>query len=85
MKQCLLAMKDTSDSNGGSNLCGFVTTGDSWRMIKCNDSFQVADKFEILFGGIDEDKETWMKDCSVLVDCIYNALSNGGDGCGERV
>jgi hypothetical protein len=31
-----------------------------------------------LFDGMDEDKESWMKDCSVLVDCIVVALNNGG-------
>ncbi|KAF8543477.1 hypothetical protein BDD12DRAFT_874574 [Trichophaea hybrida] len=74
MKQCLLAMKD---NNGGGTVYGFVTTGDSWRMIRYDGTFQVTDKFEILFGSIEEDKETWMKDYSVLVDCIYSALGNG--------
>ena len=26
----------------------------------------------------DEDKESWMKEGSVLVDCMFVALSNGG-------
>ena len=27
---------------------------------------------------MDEGEEAWMKDCSVLVDYIYAAMSNGG-------
>jgi len=33
MKQCLLSLKDAADNNGGGEVYGFVTTGDSWRMI----------------------------------------------------
>ena len=32
MKQCLLSLKDMGDNNGGGEVYGFVTTGESWRM-----------------------------------------------------
>ncbi|RPB27442.1 hypothetical protein L211DRAFT_546945 [Terfezia boudieri ATCC MYA-4762] len=34
MKQCLLSMKDAWDNNGGGILYGFVTTVESWQMIR---------------------------------------------------
>ncbi|KAF8538493.1 hypothetical protein BDD12DRAFT_152826 [Trichophaea hybrida] len=34
MKQCLLTMKDMRDNNGGGRVYGFVTTGESWRMLR---------------------------------------------------
>ncbi|KAI5839543.1 hypothetical protein DFP73DRAFT_561266 [Morchella snyderi] len=77
MKQCLLAMKDARD-NGGGEVYGFVTTGDTWRMLKYDGKFQMTNKMEVLFDTMDEDKEKWMKDYSILVDCMYTALNNGG-------
>lgn len=78
MKRCLLAMKDMRDRNGGGKVYGFVTTGESWRMISCDGRFQMTDKMEVLFDTMEGAKERWMKDYSVLVDCMYVALSNGG-------
>ena len=40
--------------------------------------FCVTRKFELLFEGMDQEKELWIKDFSVLVDCMYFALSSGG-------
>lgn len=34
MKQCLLAMKDIQDNNGGGDVYGFITTGDSWQILR---------------------------------------------------
>ncbi|KAI5839540.1 hypothetical protein DFP73DRAFT_208286 [Morchella snyderi] len=79
MKQCLLAMKDMRANNGGVGaVYGFVTTGESWRMISYDGTFQVTNKMDVIFDTMDEEKELWMKDFSVLVDCIYAALNNGG-------
>ncbi|RPA93678.1 hypothetical protein L873DRAFT_1815520, partial [Choiromyces venosus 120613-1] len=79
MKQCLLSMKDMRDNNGTGVVYGFVTTGDTWQMLR-NDgtSFQLSEKMHVLFYNMGEDRETWMKDYSVLVDCMFCVLSNGG-------
>ena len=85
MKQCLLAMKDMGDNNGGDKVYGFVTTGESWRMLSYDGvSFQLTDRMDVLFGAIAKEKDKWMKSYSVLVDCMYAALSNGG-GMGRRM
>jgi hypothetical protein len=36
----------------------------------------VTRRFDALFKGTDEDRELRVKDYSVIVDCIYAALSN---------
>lgn len=44
-------------------------------------SFRMTRKIDILFGGmgqVEGDKEAWMKDNSVLVDCLNVALRDGG-------
>ena len=41
-------------------------------------SFQSARKFMIVFDGMEEDKEAWIKECSVIVGCMVFALKNGG-------
>lgn len=38
----------------------------------------MSEKMDILFDTMDNDKEMWMKDYSILVDCMYAALSHGG-------
>lgn len=78
-RQCLLSMKDMGDNNGGGEVYGFTTTGESWRMFKYDGvSFLKTEKMDAVFDTMDEDKERWMKDYSVLVDCMYAALNNGG-------
>ncbi|KAA8897598.1 hypothetical protein FN846DRAFT_893009 [Sphaerosporella brunnea] len=80
MKQCLLAMKDMSDNNEGCGgkhaMYGFIT--ESWRMMR-NDGkeFGLTRKIDILFTGMERDKELWMKQYSVLVDYVNVALTNG--------
>jgi hypothetical protein len=78
-KLCLLSLKDMRDNNGGGEVYGFVTTGDTWQMLR-NDgtSFQISDNMHVLFGAMGENQEKWVKDYSVLVDCVFVALSNGG-------
>ncbi|KAI5799188.1 hypothetical protein DFH27DRAFT_559923 [Peziza echinospora] len=78
MKQCLLAMKDMRDNNGEGKVYGFVTTGEFWRMLSYDGAFEMTNNMEVLFDTMDEEKEKWMKDHSVLVDCIYAAMSKGG-------
>jgi len=58
---------------------GFITTGESWRMLKYDGtSFQVTEKFDAVFETMREDPERWMRDYSIVVDCVYVALRNGG-------
>ena len=80
MKQCLLAMEDMRGNNGGvGEIYGFVTTGETWRMIRYDGtSFKMTRKIEVVFEGMDQEKELWMKHYSVLVDCMYAALSYEG-------
>jgi len=64
MRQCL------------SDVYGFVTTGDYWQMPKYDGiRFQMTRNMTALFEGM---KALWMKDCSVVVDCIVTALRSGG-------
>jgi hypothetical protein len=79
MKQCFLAMKDMKVRNGRGRVYSFVTTGESWRMLSYDEIFRMTDKMEVLFDTMGGAKERWMKDYSVLVDCMYAALSMGGD------
>jgi len=79
IKQLLLSLKDLWDNNGGGVVYGFVTTGQHWQMFSCDGaSFQMTREITLVFNGMDEDKETWMKEGSVLVDFMLVALSNGG-------
>lgn len=78
MKQCLLAMKDARDKNGGGEVYGFVTMGDTWRMLKHDGEFQMTNKIDVLFDTMSEEKERWMRDYSILVDCMHAALRNRG-------
>lgn len=49
--QCLLSMKATENKNHESVVYGFITTGESWRVLGYHDkSFQVTDRIEVLFG-----------------------------------
>jgi len=78
-KQCFLSMKDMRDCNGGGIVYGFITMGDSWRMISFDGDFKISEKIELLFDTMDECKERWMKNYSILVDCFNVALSNGAN------
>jgi len=81
MKQCLLAMKDMRDNNGGvGEVYGFVTTGEFWRMISYDGTFRMTNTIILVFGTMRDEKEKWMKEYSVLVDCMFVALCNGGKG-----
>lgn len=76
--QCLLAMKDMGDRNQGGVVYGFVTTGDSWRMLRYDGaSCIITDKIEAVFDTMGRNKQRWVKDFSVIVDCVYLALGNG--------
>jgi len=79
IEACLLALKDLGDRNNGYIVYGFVTTGDTWRMISYDGaSFVMTDKFLVVFDTMRNNKKRWLAFHSVLVDCIYAALSSGG-------
>ena len=85
MKQCLLAMKDMHDNNRGGEVYGFVPTGKSWRMIRYDGgSFHKSEEMIILFDAMGLYPQRWMDGYSVIVDCVYAALSNG-DGVKQDV
>jgi len=82
-KQCLLAMKDAWDNNDiqDSFLYGFVTTGEDWEMFRYDGtSFSVTEKLRALFTGMERSKKRWIDNYSVVVDCLYSALCDGGVG-----
>jgi len=76
-KQCFLALRNMRDRNGGGMVYGFVTMGDSWRMISFDGNFTISEKIELLFDSMAKDKGRWMSDYSILIDCLNVALSNG--------
>ncbi|KAG0637267.1 hypothetical protein HOY80DRAFT_283078 [Tuber brumale] len=81
-KQCFLSMKDMRDSNGGGIVYGFITMSDSWRMASFDGEFKISEKIELLFdtmAEMAEDKERWMENYSILVDCFNVALSTGSN------
>ncbi|KAF8420692.1 hypothetical protein EV426DRAFT_576270 [Tirmania nivea] len=58
-KLCFLALKDMRDNNCGDTVYGFITTGDSWRMISYNGFFEISEEMKVLFDTMDEDKQRW--------------------------
>ena len=79
MGRCLLSMKNMRDSNGAGKVYGFVTTGESWQMLGYDGvSFQVTDKFDATFRSMRSHEEVWMKQYSVVVNCLEMALLKGG-------
>ncbi|KAG0643672.1 hypothetical protein HOY80DRAFT_944770, partial [Tuber brumale] len=78
-KQCLLAMKDMGDHNGGGVVYGFVTTGEQWQMLRYDGAvFTQTHNFLVLFRDMGQEREKWMKEASTVVDCIHAALRSGG-------
>ena len=75
--QCLLTMKGIGDRNHEGVVYGFVTTGVSWRMLRYDGvSFIMTDKIEVVFDTMGRNKERWMSDFSVIVDCVYAVLGD---------
>ena len=79
MRQCLVAMKDMRDNNCEGKVYGFVTTGEMWQMVEYDGTaFRKTNTIVVLFDTMDAEKDKWMKEGGLLVDCINFALSNGG-------
>lgn len=86
MNQCLLALKNMGDCNREGVVYGFITTGLVWRMLRYDPSrgqFLITDRFKVAFDTMARHKEDWMSSCSVIVNCIYAALSSGIKGASE--
>ncbi|KAF8436766.1 hypothetical protein BGX38DRAFT_1274317 [Terfezia claveryi] len=79
LKQCLLSMFDMRGNNDSGKIYGFITTGESWRMISFDGtSFQLTSKFDVIFETMRNGYEKWKKEFSLLVDCMVFTLSDGG-------
>lgn len=79
IRKCLLAMFDMLKHSGKGKAYGFVTTGEQWRMIVYDGTrFRMTETFFALFGAMDSNKDRWMRECSVVVECVLFALNNGG-------
>jgi len=78
-RQCLLALKDMGEENGGGVVYGFVTSGEYWQMLK-NDggNFSQTDTIRVLFHGMAKERKKWMEEGATIVDCIHTALRCGG-------
>lgn len=57
---------------GSSLLC------EAWRMAAYDGTLKITEKMVVLFDAMGKDEKWWMGDYSVLVDCMYFALNNGG-------
>lgn len=66
-------MKDMRDNNGGGIVYGFLT------MVTYDGSFQISERMVLIFDTMHKDKEKWLKDNPILVDCLNCALNYGGN------
>ncbi|PUU73690.1 hypothetical protein B9Z19DRAFT_517993 [Tuber borchii] len=83
-RQCLLALKDMYEYNGGGVVYGFVTTGSEWQMVRLDkNGFAQTIAFYVVSQVMRTDKEKWMKDYSIIIDCVHTALKHGGMIAGE--
>ncbi|KAG0642764.1 hypothetical protein HOY80DRAFT_1020509 [Tuber brumale] len=78
-RQCLLAMRDMGDRNSEGVVYGFVTTGEQWQMLRYDGTvFTQTHNFLVLFRDMGQEREKWMKEASLIVDCIHMALRSAG-------
>lgn len=78
MQRCLLSMKDIRDKNGAGEVYGFITTGESWRMFKYDGIYwKGTRKMDVVFEGMENDKNLWLKENSTLVEGMIMVLSEG--------
>ena len=79
-KQCLGALKDMGDNNGSGIAYGFITTGIEWQMIRYevgNKKFVVSHRVIMLFESMSQNRAMWVEKYSIVVDCLFAALSHG--------
>ena len=78
-KLCLVTMKDIGELNGGGLVYGFATTGEVWQMLRFDGTtFTQSESFSLLFREMTKNKQSWMQEGSVVVDCIHATLRSGG-------
>ena len=87
LTQCLLAMKDAYDNNQKYNesqnititrsVYGFTTEGIHWRLVIYDgNSFRMSDEIKTMAPDMAQERDSWMKECSVIVDVLYYVLNN---------
>jgi hypothetical protein len=79
--QCLLAMKDAYDCNKELNnyntIYGFTTEGIHWRLVIYDGkSFRLSDEIKVMAPDMATDKDSWIAECSVIVDVLYYVLTH---------
>jgi len=78
-RKCLLALKDIRGKNRGGIVYGFVTTAEEWQMVQYNGTaFTQSNRFQVMFQGMGHERERWMREGAVIVDCIHMVLRSGG-------
>jgi len=79
MKLAWLTLKAARDSNNEGIVYGFVTTGLQWKMLSYDGvSFRSTPNFTVVLNEMEEYKTPWVKEGSLIVDCMVAALMNGG-------
>ena len=79
IRLCSLMMRDMWNNNRKGEVYGFVTSGDIWKIMRYDGTtFRMAEKFYVMFNSMGKAKDRWMKENSILVDCITAALRSGG-------
>ncbi|KAG0644747.1 hypothetical protein HOY80DRAFT_996695 [Tuber brumale] len=76
-KLCFLYMEDMRENTGGGTVDGFITMGDSWRMVSYDGTFVITGVIQLTFDAMATHKLMWMESYSMLVDCFNVALSDG--------
>ncbi|KAJ3220931.1 hypothetical protein HK099_003890 [Clydaea vesicula] len=76
LKQCILALKDCYDNNNdGKQVFGLLTTGIAWQIVIYTDEeINISEEIPSAFPLMSHDKDRWIKNYSMIVDCIYNIL-----------
>lgn len=79
LKQCLRSLKDAWGENATGGVYGFITSRKTWRMLKYDGKvFTMTYEFDLIFEGMEQKKEQWIEYNSVLVRCMWVALTRGG-------
>ena len=78
LKQLLLGMKDVVEHSGPARKVyyGYTTTGAAWRMVDYDGKdFRISPEMHLVFDGLAENKDKWLKDYSKVIDCLHFGLS----------
>lgn len=77
-KQCILALKDSYDSNNDKKtVYGFLTTGVFWQLVTYNENeIKMSDDIKVAFPRIKMNKQKWIDNYSIIIDIIYTILYN---------